>query len=229
MRLILVEDEMELANFLKRGFRYEGFKVDHFPDGKGVLEQLEKESYDVMILDLLLPTVSGERVLREMREKHDVTPVLVLTAVDDIQTKTKILNLGADDYLIKPFSFVELVARIKAIDRRTKGADKQSQQLKVGDLILDSRTRLVTRGDKPIRLRFKEYTLLEYFMQNPDTVISRDTLVENVWKYNAKVGSNTVDSHVSLLRKKINRGFDQPLIETVHGVGYILRSKPLFI
>jgi len=227
MRLILVEDEIELANFLKRGFKYEGFKVDHFPDGQGVLEQLKRETYDVMILDLLLPTVSGEQVLKEMREGNDSTPVLVLTAVDDIQTKTKILNLGADDYLIKPFSFVELVARIKAIDRRSKGVSRSSKQLKAGDLVLDSQTRLVTRGGKPIKLRFKEYVLLEYFMQNPDTVISRDTLVENVWKYNAKVGSNTVDSHVSLLRKKLSQGFSHQPIETIHGIGYILRSKSL--
>ena len=227
MKLLIVEDEMELANFLKRGFRYEGFKVDHSTDGKGVAEQLKKKKYDVMILDLLLPTVSGEQVLKAMREAHDTTPVLVLTAVDDIQTKTKILNLGADDYLIKPFSFVELVARIKAVERRTKGAGKQARQLKVGNLVLDPQTRLVTREDKPIKLRFKEYVLLEYFMRNPDMVISRDTLIENVWKYNAKVGSNTVDSHVSLLRKKLNQGFDCQLIETVHGVGYILRSKPL--
>ena len=227
MKILLIEDEMELANFLKRGLKYEGFSVDHLEDGKGAVQQILKEGYDIIILDLILPTVSGEKVLKELREKRDITPVIVLTAINDVETKTKILNLGADDYLIKPFSFVELIARLKTIYRRTHGTIQEQEELKVGDLVLDPRTRLVRRDKKIIKLRLKEYALLKYFMQNPDTVVNRDDLINKVWKYDAKLLSNTVDSHVSLLRKKINEGFKEKLIETIHGVGYILRSKPL--
>ena len=227
MKILLIEDEMELANFLRRGLKYEGFSVDHLADGKGAVKQILEEDYDIIILDLILPTVSGEKVLKELREKRDVTPVIVLTAINDVETKTKILNLGADDYLIKPFSFVELIARLKTIYRRAQGGTKDKEELNVGTLTLNLKTRLVTRESKLIKLRLKEYALLKYFMQNPDIVINRDELISKVWKYDAKLLSNTVDSHVSLLRKKINEGFKEKLIETVHGVGYILRSKPL--
>lgn len=225
MKLLLVEDEQEVASFLTRGLKYEGYQVNHLGDGGGVLEHLKENQYDILVLDLMLPLGSGEDILREMRSKNDSTPVIILTAIDDVGTKTRILNMGADDYLVKPFSFVELVARIKSLLRRVQGATRQTQELKVGDLHLNPTLRLVTRKDKKIQLRLKEYTLLEYFMQNPDQVINRNILIEKVWDYNARLFSNTVDAHISQLRKKLNEGFDQPLIETVHGFGYILRSK----
>jgi DNA-binding response OmpR family regulator len=209
---------------MKRGFRYEGFSVDHLEDGKDVVNQQKKESYDVIILDIMLPTVNGDEVLKKLRENNDTIPVIVLTAIDDVETKTKILNLGADDYLVKPFSFVELVARIKTVHRRAQGAIKKKDEIKVGNLVLNPQTRTVTREGKIIKLRLKEYRLLEYFMRNADTVISRDMLIGNVWKYDAKIYSNTIDSHISLLRGKLNKGFNDKLIETVHGVGYMLRS-----
>ncbi|MDH5597298.1 MAG: response regulator transcription factor [Candidatus Peregrinibacteria bacterium] len=223
MKILLIEDEIELANFLIRGFKYEGYHVDHLMDGEGMADYLNRNNWDVIILDLILPSKGGESILKEMRMRKDTTPVIVLTAIDDIETKTKILNLGADDYLVKPFSFVELVARIKSILRRSAGAQKTAE-LTVGDLCLNPDMRLVKRGQKSIKLRLKEYVLLEYFMQNPDKVINRNTLIESVWDYNARLLSNTVDSHISLLRKKINHGFKEKLIETIHGVGYILRS-----
>lgn len=225
MKILLIEDELELSSFLIRGLKKEGYEVDHLQNGKGVMSQLKKNSYDIMILDLMLPEVSGEEVLKEMRINRNIMPVIVLTAVDDVETKTKILNMGADDYLVKPFSFVELIARIKSVLRRSQGSQQTQQQLKVGDLVLDPEMRMVTRGDKTIKLRLKEYILLEYFMQNVDKVMNRSTLIEKVWDYNAQLYSNTVDSHISSLRKKINKGFDRKLIETVHGVGYILKSK----
>ena len=224
MKLLLIEDELELANFLIRGLKYEGYAVDHLMDGREVIEYLKKTSYDIVILDLILPSISGEKVLKEMRLNKHTTPVIVLTAIDDIDTKTKILNLGADDYLVKPFSFVELIARIKSIFRRSHGSVQKQEEISVGELVLRPSMRMVTRSKKPIKLRLKEYALLEYFMQNPNQVINRNTLIENVWDYNARLFSNTIDSHVSLLRKKLNDGFDKNLIETVHGIGYILKS-----
>jgi len=225
MKLLLVEDEQEVASFLVRGLKYEGYQVNHLGNGGGVLEHLRDSQYDIIILDLMLPLGSGEDILKEMRFNNNSTPVIVLTAIDDIGTKTRILNLGADDYVVKPFSFVELVARIKSILRRAQGAVRQTQELKVGELVLNPSLRQVTRRNKKIPLRLKEYTLLEYFMQNPDQVINRNVLIEKVWDYNARLFSNTVDAHISQLRRKLNDGFDHPLIETVHGFGYILKSK----
>lgn len=227
MKLLLVEDEQELANFLLRGLKYEGYSIDHVSNGIEAEEYLQKNKYDLVILDLILPSISGEKILENMRSRRDVTPVIVLTAVNDIDVKTNLLNIGADDYLIKPFSFVELIARIKSIHRRSQGAHHQTQEVKVGKLVLNPNMRMVYKNGKPIRLRLKEYALLEYFMQNPDKVINRSTLIEKIWDYNAKLFSNTVDSHISLLRKKINTQSKGPFIETVHGIGYILRSDAL--
>lgn len=225
MKILLIEDELELSNFLIRGLNKEGYDVDHLEDGQKVMSQLSKHKYDVMILDLLLPKISGEEVLKEMRINKNFMPVIVLTAVDDVETKTKILNMGADDYLVKPFSFVELTARIKSVLRRSQGGMQPPQPIKVGDLVLDPEMRMVTRAGKAIKLRLKEYVLLEFFMQNVNKVVSRSMLIEKIWDYNAQLYSNTVDSHISSLRKKINAGYEKKLIETVHGVGYILKTK----
>lgn len=225
MKILLIEDEQEVASFLRRGLKYEGYQVNHLGDGKGALEYLEKNQYDILILDLMLSSGNGEEILKGMRARNDMTAVVVITAIEDVETKTRILNMGADDYLVKPFSFEELVARIKSILRRVKGSVRQTQELVVGDLVLDSALKLATRKGKQIRLRLKEYALLEYFMQNPDRVINRNILIENVWDYNSRLFSNTVDVHISELRRKINNGFDAKLIETIHGFGYILKSK----
>lgn len=225
MKLLLVEDEMEITNFLTRGLRYEGYEIDHAPTGEDALKLTQGNDYDIIILDLILPGISGEGVLKELRGQHDKTPVIVLTALNDVDTKTKLLNTGADDYLVKPFSFVELVARIKSILRRSSGKVQQTEELIAGELKLDPTRRMVTRRGVPIKLRLKEYALLEYLMQNPDRVVSRNTLIENVWDYNARLLSNTVDSHISLLRKKVDQGHSNQMIETIHGVGYILKTR----
>lgn len=225
MKILLIEDEKEVAGFLTRGLKYEGYQVHHLAEGSKAMQSLSQISYDVIILDLLMPGSSGEEILSTMRRQNNQTPVIVLTAIDDIGTKTRLLNLGADDYLVKPFSFMELIARIKSVTRRSQGNAQMTQELKVGDLSINSTLRLVSRRGKKIRLRLKEYVLLEYFMRHPDTVINRSLLIEGVWDYNARLFSNTVDSHISTLRKKLNEGFDEKLIETVHGFGYILRSK----
>lgn len=225
MKILLIEDDPEVTGFLMRGLKYEGYRVGHLSDGGDVMQHLSQNHYGLLILDLMLPQGSGEQVLKDIRLQKISAPVIVLTAVHDVATKTRLLNLGADDYLVKPFSFLELVARIKSVLRRSQGTVTQAQELKVGDLTLNPTLRLVTRKDKQIRLRLKEYALLEYLMQNPDKVINRNNLIENVWDYNSRLFSNTVDTHIFQLRKKINEGFDHKLIETVHGFGYILRSK----
>lgn len=225
MKILLIEDEKEVADFLVKGLKYEGYQVQHVADGSQAMPQIGQNQYDIIILDLIMPGSSGEEILTEMRQTMNQTPVIVLTAIDDIGTKAKLLNLGADDYLVKPFSFMELIARIKSVTRRFQGSSQAKQELNVGDLTINPALRMVSRKGKKIRLRLKEYALLEYFMQNPDQVINRNCLIEGVWDYNARLFSNTVDSHISTLRKKINEGFDDKLIETVHGFGYILRSK----
>ena len=225
MKILLVEDEKEVAGFLKRGFKYEGHQVRHLDDGGKVVQHLNQNHYDVIVLDLLIPGSSGEEILTAIRHKRNETPVIVLTSIDEVATKTKLLDLGADDYLVKPFSFMELIARIKSITRRSRGVAQLKQELKVGELTINSNLRTVSRKGKKIRLRLKEYALLEHLMQNPDKIINRNALIESVWDYNSRLFSNTVDSHISTLRKKINEGFEEDLIETVHGVGYVLKSK----
>ena len=225
MKILLVEDEVDIANFLIRGLKYEGHTIDHVLDGKRALEKILRDSYDVVILDLLLPSMDGERVVKEVRKEKNTTPIIVLTAVQDTETKIRLLNSGADDFLVKPFSFVELIARIKSVARRTKPKGIKPEELVVQNLVLIPSKRLVTRGGKKIKLRLKEFELLEYLMRHVNEVVSRNTLIEKVWDYNAQIFSNTVDSHISLIRKKINRGFKEKMLETIHGVGYILRDE----
>jgi len=222
MKLLLVEDESEIANFLIRGLKYEGYKVEHLTDGKEAYSRILQNHFDIIVLDLRLPNMNGEEILKKARAQKITTPVIVLTAIDDTEVKTKLLNAGADDYLAKPFSFVELIARIKAILRRSGSRVENVEEVNVGDLKLIPSMHMVTRGGKKIKLRLKEYALLEYLMRNPNKIVTRNTLLENVWDYNARIFSNTIDSHVSSLRKKVNEGFKEKLIETVHGVGYIL-------
>jgi len=225
MKILVVEDEIIVANLIIRGLKQDGHQVDHVEDGKEALYKILDNKYDAVVLDLLLPSINGEDVLREIRQKRNTTPVVVLTAVTDTETKIRLLNMGADDFLEKPFSFLELITRIKSVVRRSQSEKPKADRLKVQDIVLIPNKRLVTRNDKVINLRLKEFDLLEYFMTHIDEVISRNTLVEKVWDYNAQIFSNTVDSHVSLLRKKINKGFDKEMIETIHGVGYVMRSE----
>ena len=227
MKILVIEDDKEIANFLKRGFRTYRYEITHVNDGEEAFKITQKEKFDCIILDLLLPKTSGVKVLEEIRKKDSLTPIIILSAISDTTTKIELLNNGADDYIEKPFSFAELHARIKSVLRRLNPPAKpeEEEELVVENLKLIPSMRLVTRKGKTIKLRLKEYAMLEYFMRHPNQIIERGTLVENVWDYNAKIYSNTVDSHVSLLRKKINSGFKEKLIDTIHGIGYILRTK----
>lgn len=225
MRILLIEDESEIANFLIRGLKYEGYKVEHMADGKEAYGHILQNHFDLIILDLRLPGMSGAEILKKARAQKINTPVIVLTGIDDMETRTELLNSGADDYLVKPFSFTELIARIKAVLRRSASRVEHTEELVVKDLRLIPSMHMVTRKGKKIKLRLKEYALLEYLMRNPNKIVTRNTLLENIWDYNARIFSNTIDSHISSLRKKINERFKEKLVETIHGVGYILYPK----
>lgn len=219
MKILLIEDHADVSTFLKKGLQYENFLVDLAVDGETALKKVETHKYDIIILDLLLPKVDGLEFLEEIRKQGNTTPVLILTAIHDVDTKVKLLNLGADDYLEKPFSFNELLARVQSILRRSKDTPKK-KILRVSDLVLNPSTREVLRGGKSLKLRNKEFSLLEYLMNHEGEVISRTILMEQVWDINADVFSNTVETHISSLRRKVDEGQKQELIKTIHGVGY---------
>lgn len=224
MKVLVIEDHDDIAAFIKKGLQYERFLVDVASDGESALEKVKQNEYDIFIVDLLLPKIDGMEFLRLVREKGNNTPALVLTAIQDPETRIKLLNLGADDYLEKPFSFNELVARIHAILRRSRGVPKKSV-LQVGDLVLNTSNREVIRGGKKIILRNKEFSLLEYFMSHVGEVVNRTTLLEKVWDFNATVSSNTIETHISMLRQKVDGGFKNKLIKTYHGVGYTISEE----
>ena len=220
MRALIIEDEKKLASILKKGLKEEHFCVDVAHDGeKGSLLARTNE-YDLIILDNMLPRKIGLEVCKEIREHGSTVPIIILSADDDTSTKVELLNSGADDYVTKPFSFSELMARIHAIKRRPQVIE--SDVLTVDDLVLDSKKGTVTRGGEDIHLTNKEYALLEYFMRNEDTTLTRMMLMENVWDINADPFSNTIESHIASLRKKIDKNARSKLIHTVSGRGYKL-------
>ena len=224
MKILIIEDDKALADFLRKGLSYEGYESFHKDDGKEGLEFIIKNNPDMVILDLGLPSLSGEEVLKEMRKQDITVPVIVLTGIKKPGERIKLLNLGADDYLSKPFSFVELVTRIKSVAKKTNGGNAKNEIFEIGDLIINKNTRMVEKNGKRIKLRMKEFDLLIYLAQHPNEIISRESIIKNVWDYDTNLCSNTVDAHVSSLRKKINEGSKKKIIETVHGMGYILNK-----
>ena len=220
MRVLLIEDDRKAARLLSKGLQEEGFVVDVAPTGEGGEEQAALNEYDLVILDWLLPGRDGLAVCRALRASGNSTPILMLTARDSVADRVSGLGTGADDYLTKPFAFDELLARIRALLRRTRTA--QPVVLKVADLTLDPITRRVARGSLAITLTPKEYAILEVLMRNLGQVVSRTRLAERVWDEASEVLDNLVDAHVSHLRKKIDREAGVPLIQTIRGVGYRL-------
>ncbi|HUI10162.1 MAG TPA: response regulator transcription factor [Bacteroidota bacterium] len=223
MRILIIEDERKVAQFLRKGFEAEAFSVDIAPDGAEGRRLALAGSYDALILDLMLPKIDGMTLLEELRRERVDTPVLILTARGEVEDRVKGLNLGADDYLAKPFSFAEVLARVRAILRRSAG-DGRSPVLELGDLKMDLPTRSVRRGGRELTLTNKEYELLEYLLRNKGRVVSRVILTEHIWDMGFDSETNVVDVLVNRLRRKVDEGFPRKLIQTVRGVGYVLKD-----
>ena len=222
MRALLVEDDNTIGDFVARGLREAGFAVDRAGDGEAGLSSALKQSYDVAIVDLMLPKRDGLSLIEALRRKRIATPVLILSARRSVDDRVRGLQSGGDDYLTKPFAFTELLARVQALVRRsTRPAEPTT--LTAGDLELDLLSRRVTRGGKPIDLRPREFALLEYLLRNTGKVVSKTMILSHVWEYSFDPQTNIVDVLVSRLRERIDRPFDQKLLHTVRGVGYVLR------
>lgn len=224
MHLLLVEDEERLARALKRALQEEGHVVDWVGDGQDALEQARTEVYDALLLDVMLPGLSGFDIARTLRAEGATTPILMLTARDAIPDRVTGLDAGADDYLVKPFALSELMARVRALGRRSTIAGNGEVTLRVGDLELDLRRREAVRGGKRIELTAKEFALLELLMRHPGQVLTRTQLLDRVWSYDAPVESNVLETYIHYLRNKVDRGFGNQLIRTVRGAGYSLRD-----
>jgi heavy metal response regulator len=223
MRILLIEDDKDVARFVGKGLKENLFLMDLASNGEEGFQLITQEKYDLVILDILLPKMDGWEVLQKIREKGIETPVIILTARDSTPDVVRGLNLGADDYLIKPFSFSELLARIRAILRR--GKIQRPTELKVDNLVLNQITRDVCRDKVRIDLTAKEYSLLEYFMQNAGLILTRTMILEAVWDYNFDTMTNVVDVHVNHLRNKVDRDFTPKLLHTIKGVGYVIKAK----
>ena len=224
MRILIVEDEPNVLAFIEQGLKEEGYAVDIATDGELALDFAQTYPYDIIVLDVLLPKADGRRVAQTLRAQGIRTPIIMLTALDDIDDKIAGLDSGANDYLVKPFVFRELLARIRAQTRNYE-QPSAANQLRIADLTLNRLTRRVARGDQEITLTSKEYALLEFFMRHPDQVLSRTQLGEHVWGQDYYNQSNVVDVYVGYLRRKIDDGHPMPLLQTVRGVGYKLSTK----
>ena len=222
MRILLAEDDRAINRVIVRRLKWEGYSTDACFDGREALDYLDVVEYDAVILDVMMPGMDGFEVLTRMRERGDKTPVLFLTARDSLADKVEGLDLGADDYLVKPFEFEELMARLRVLIRR-KGSSV-SNVYSCADLTVDSARHRVTRGGTEITLTAREYALLEYLIRNKGLVLSRDQIETNLWSGDYIVGSNVVDVYIRMLRKKIDADYSPKLIQTVRGYGYVLKE-----
>ncbi len=226
MRILLIEDDQSVADFIIKGLTENNHVVDHQSDGKEGLFFATTESYDVMIIDRMLPNIEGLTIIRTLRASNITTPVIILSAMADVEQRVEGLQSGADDYLVKPFAFSELQARVEILGKRNTSNDggHQETQLELADLKIDLLTHKVTRANQDINLLATEYRLLEYLMRHAGQVVSRTMLFEHVWDYNFDPQTNVIDVHMSRLRKKIDKPFDKPLIHTVRGAGYVIKA-----
>ena len=223
MRILLVEDDVKIASFIVKGLKAAGYAVDHASDGEKGLDLALTEDYDTAIIDIMLPKLDGLSLIERMRKEKSHIPVIILSAKSSIDDRVKGLQTGSDDYITKPFAFSELLARVQALIRRASGLSEPTR-LTVGDLSLNLLTREVTRGVRKIELQPIEFSLLEYLLRNAGRVVSKTMIMEHVWNYNFDPQTNVVEARVCRLRDKIDRDFDQKLILTVRGVGYVLKK-----
>lgn len=225
MYILIVEDELKVSSFIKKGLEVNGFESDTAFDGQTALKKGTSSNYDAIIMDVNLPELNGFEVCKQLREENIKTPILMLTALGTTRDKVHAFDLGADDYLVKPFEFEELLARIKAIIKRAKDTPLLQQVLKVTDLELDTDKKTVRRGGKFIELTAKEFLLLEYLMRNEGKVLSRADIAEKIWDITFDSGTNVIDLYIFYLRKKVDKDFPQKLIHTQVGMGYVLKEK----
>jgi two-component system OmpR family response regulator len=224
MRVLIIEDDNQLATYLTKAFSEIGAVVDHAADGREGLFLAAGNDYDVMVVDRMLPSLEGLSIVRTLRASGNQTPVLILSALGDVDERVDGLRAGGDDYLVKPFAFSELHARIEALLRRAAPGDQPQTRLKVSDLEMDLLKREVSRAGKPIVLQPREFRLLEYLMRHAGQVVTRTMLLEHVWDYNFDPQTNVIDVHISRLRGKIDKDFDRALLHTVRGAGYVIRD-----
>lgn len=222
MRILLAEDELDMNRIITRQLTWEGYTVDSCFDGQEALDYFESTEYDAAVLDVMMPRLDGFQVVERLRASGNQTPVLFLTARDSLADKVEGLDIGGDDYLVKPFEFEELAARLRVMLRRKTG--EQATVFTCGDLTVDVTRHTVTRGGKEIQLAAKEYALLEYMIRNKGRVLSREQIESSLWNYDNIVGSNVVDVYIRLLRRKLDDGSEPKLIHTVRGYGYVLRE-----
>jgi heavy metal response regulator len=223
MRILVIEDEKKVASFIKKGLEEEHYAVDTAYDGETGLYMADVNEYDLVVLDLMIPKIDGLEVLKRIRTSKNNVPILVLTAKDTVEDIVKGLDSGCDDYLTKPFNFIVFLARIRALLRREK--IEKEPLLRIADLTLSPVTHTVTRRGKEIDLTSKEYALLEYFMRNPEKVLTRTMISEHVWDYHFDSLTNVIDVYVNYLRRKIDKDFEPKLIQTIRGVGYLMKRE----
>ena len=225
MRVLLIEDDVDVSCYIGKGLKEQGFSVDTASDGKEGLGLASTESYDVMIVDRMLPKLDGLSIIKAIRAADNTTPVIVLSALGEVDDRVAGLKSGGDDYLVKPFAFSELFARIEALIRRSESQSESTvTELQVGDLKMDLLSRKVSRAGQKIDLQSREFKLLEYLVRHQGQVVTRTMLLENVWNYHFDPQTNVIDVHISRLRSKIDKEFDSALIRTVRGAGYIIEA-----
>jgi two-component system, OmpR family, response regulator len=224
MRILIVEDDIEAAAYLVKAFREAGHVADHVGDGLEGLARAHEETYDVLIIDRMLPKLDGLTLIGSLRAEKIVAPVLILSALGQVDDRVKGLRAGGDDYLVKPYAFAELLARVEVLARRKGPGLGEEAVYRVGGLELDRLGHKLTRDGKDIPLQPREFRLLEYLMKNAGQVVTRTMLLENVWDYHFDPQTNVIDVHISRLRAKIDKGFDTPLLHTIRGAGYMIRD-----
>ena len=225
MRILVIEDEKKLNDIIVKRLKVEHYGVDACYDGAEGLDYILATEYDAIILDVMLPKINGFEILKKIREKKIKTPVLLLTAKDSVEDRVRGLDLGADDYLLKPFAFDELLARIRVLLRKASNTETANNIFSIANLTVDVTSRTVKRDDKSLKLSTREFTILEYMIRNKGKILSRDTIEQHIWNYDYEGGTNVIDVYIRYLRKKIDDGYEPKLIHTIRGIGYVLKVE----